>query len=71
MLDLAGKRFGRLMVMGYSSYTKDYFDFWDCLCDCGKSKVVRADALYTGRTKSCGCLRREVSRKLVLFIDPR
>lgn len=33
-------------------------------CDCGSPrKVVAYDALKRGRTKSCGCLRRELRRK--------
>lgn len=31
---------------------------WECVCDCGKSHVVRQDALLSGATVSCGCWNR-------------
>ena len=32
---------------------------WEFQCDCGNIKVVRADALISGATKSCGCIKKE------------
>jgi len=34
---------------------------WLCRCDCGTEKLVRADHLQSGRTKSCGCFSREAA----------
>ena len=34
-----------------------------CKCDCGNVKVVSMSNLISGKTKSCGCLRREVARE--------
>lgn len=31
-----------------------------CRCDCGKSTAVRVDHLRSGKTRSCGCLGREM-----------
>jgi hypothetical protein len=36
-----------------------------CKCDCGEEKVICGDYLRIGRTKSCGCLHREIIRKNV------
>jgi len=60
MYELIGKRFGRLLVL---RRTEDRWAhrFWTCLCDCGKEVVVRGESLYRGETKSCGCLRDEMS----------
>lgn len=37
---------------------------WRCLCDCGNLTKVRATRLKMGVTKSCGCLRKIVGKKL-------
>ena len=34
---------------------------WLCLCDCGKEKEIIGKNLRNGKTKSCGCLRKEIS----------
>jgi hypothetical protein len=34
---------------------------WECLCDCGTQKVIGSNALRTGYTQSCGCLKREAT----------
>lgn len=54
-LELSGKRFGRLTVLGYS-HNYNGFTYWNCLCDCGNETVVRGVRLTHGKTKSCGCL---------------
>ena len=56
-VDLAGQRFGRLLVLQRHSP-----DAWSCKCDCGNTKVVKTSNLSNGGTKSCGCLAKE-SRK--------
>jgi len=37
--------------------------FWECKCSCGKTKFVDSNALSTGRTKSCGCLKSDKMKK--------
>lgn len=59
---LAGKRFGRLVVLEQSD---DYissgkkFATWKCLCDCGNISIIRQTSLKYGSTKSCGCYQKE------------
>ena len=63
MKDLIGQRFGRLIVTGFSHKDKNHSVYWICECDCGtKNKIVSASCLR-GKTKSCGCLHRELLRK--------
>lgn len=57
--DLTGKRFGRLVVMKRSG-SKNGNAAWECLCDCGKSSVVKSNNLTSGTTQRCGCLEREL-----------
>ena len=58
-VDLTGQKFGKLTVVGRVK------SMWLCQCECGRQCEVRSDALKTGNTKSCGCLRspkRKLSR---------
>lgn len=54
-VDRTGLRYGRLLVL-----RRDHGKYYECLCDCGKTKLVNADHLGKD-TNSCGCLRKEVS----------
>lgn len=59
LIDLTGKRFGRLDVL-YEVDKKQSSDrIWKCKCSCGTVKNVRQRLLITGKTKSCGCIRKE------------
>ena len=62
-LDLNGKRFNRLMVVNEAESVRmlsgGLARKWNCLCDCGNTKVVFQNALTTGATNSCGCYQLE------------
>lgn len=62
--DLVGKRFGRWLVTDFDGAVKnsegDTRLMWHCVCDCGGVGVVSTNALRTGHTKSCGCLKSEL-----------
>lgn len=60
-LNLAGKRFGRLVALEVSGRNSSGHYMWRCLCDCGLEKSVVASKLSTGHTVSCGCLRKELA----------
>lgn len=62
VLDLTGRRFGRLLCIK-KDITVAKPTRWICECDCGNIKSVLLTALTCGRTKSCGCLRRECTSK--------
>jgi len=69
--DLTGERFGRWTVMGRGE-ARDGKLFWRCRCDCGwEYGMVSTYALKSGLSRSCGCLRREVRRRLMLEDNPR
>lgn len=56
--DLAGQRFGRLVAIRREPNAPKQA-LWFCECDCGRTAVVSSPALRHGKTKSCGCWRRE------------
>lgn len=51
---LAGRRFGRLVVLKAGDSIKGQ-RMWQCLCDCGQTVDVRGRSLTEGNTTSCGC----------------
>lgn len=57
--DLTGRRFGRLVVLKRAEDIKGK-TAWECLCDCGNIKCVKASNLKRGKTRSCGCYATEV-----------
>lgn len=57
--ELTGQKFGRLTVLEYVENNKNGA-IWSCCCDCGKKTMVRAYSLTSGKTKSCGCIQREI-----------
>jgi len=58
-INLINERFGKLIVrsLGEQRGPKG-LTIWNCLCDCGNECSVRSDLLTSGKTKSCGCLRK-------------
>lgn len=56
-----GKTFGRLTVAADSGVRNKGYRLWVCKCICG-GKTVSTERLQTGRTRSCGCLLREIAR---------
>lgn len=64
---LVGQRFGRLTVLedvpAYTDSEGYHRAKCRCLCDCGKETMPTRKALVRGTTKSCGCLRRDLSSK--------
>lgn len=59
-IDLTGKMFSRLLVLGYA-YTKRRKTYWKCRCDCGNVRIVYSANLRGGKSKSCGCLHKEIA----------
>ena len=64
--DETNNRYGKLLVLGKAP--KDLrgstYTMWKCQCDCGNVIVTRGNALRSGISKSCGCSRPGVSKRL-------
>ena len=62
---MIGEKFGRLTVIGQApSDPKSKNVRLLCKCDCGNEKVVARTQLKNNKTKSCGCFRKEKTKKL-------
>ena len=62
--NLTGQRFGKLTVIEKSDRrTKSRGVIWKCRCDCGNETFIASTCLMQGKTKSCGCLVKEVTVK--------
>jgi hypothetical protein len=71
-IDLAGQKFGKLMVIEEAYRKKNVY--WKCLCDCGTETIVIGSGLRNGHTTSCGCNKIDgaiKTAKKMLSTDPQ
>ena len=54
LINLAGKRYGRIVVIARDGTAKSEAA-WLCQCDCGNHKRINGAAIRAGLTTSCGC----------------
>jgi hypothetical protein len=62
-LNLINRRFDKLVVINRVENNKHGGTCWLCKCDCGKEKIISANNLLGGGSKSCGYHR--LSKDLV------
>jgi hypothetical protein len=55
-----GLKFGRLEVIEYAGRNRNKKNTWRCRCDCGEIRVVLYENLCSGKSKSCGCLKKDL-----------
>jgi len=73
MIDLAGKRFGKLLVIKQLKERGNRGQIrWECICDCGNKHVTSGESIRSGKSKSCGCNRltppnKEKDRELAIW----
>lgn len=65
-IDLAGRRFGRLVVTNKSDKRQGGAICWHCQCDCGTMVCVKSGSLLKGATRSCGCISKTRIRRIDL-----
>ena len=58
---MINKKFGRLTVL--KEFKIKSRCHWECLCECGTTKIIRADGITNGSVKSCGCLHKETASR--------
>ena len=54
-----GQKYGRWTTLQLD-YRKGSVYYWLCICECGTEKSVRGASLLSGKSKSCGCLQKEL-----------
>jgi hypothetical protein len=59
MINLTGQRFDRLLVQEFAGMSKNCQSMWTCICDCGNTKSILGQSLRNGKTRSCGCYKKE------------
>ena len=59
--DVIGNKFGKLTPL--KSLSDKGRAAYLCKCDCGNFIEVKRSELLSGKTKSCGCIRTETSKK--------
>lgn len=68
--DFLGKKYGRLTIIRTPESKKTESNsgvttrkYVLCRCECGNEKVISLTLVINGKTKSCGCLKKEVATK--------
>lgn len=64
LIDLTGQTFDLLTVISKDTPTTDGKARWICECECGNIVSVSSDSLRNRKTKSCGCLKKEMKHDL-------
>ena len=67
IIDLTGKKFGRLTVLQLVPkeirHDTTRQSFWLCQCDCGNIISIASWRLGSNKCNSCGCYRNEQVKK--------
>lgn len=55
LVQMKGKKVGRWTVGTHVGYGR-----WECVCECGNRSIVSGKMMRQGKSRSCGCLLREM-----------
>ena len=64
MIDMIGKKFGRLTVIKSVRKNKCGDTYFKCKCECGSEIEALGANLRRNLTKSCGCLQKEIASSI-------
>lgn len=56
----SGDRYGRLVASMPDVHSTKKHQKWFFVCDCGNRKSIALDSVFSSKTRSCGCLRKEI-----------
>ena len=63
MIDIAGQKFSRLKAVKFTNKIGNEY-CWLFVCSCGRKKSIRKRDVMTGKTRSCGCYKKEYMTKV-------
>jgi hypothetical protein len=69
--EVVGLKYNRLTIIDEEPtirYGNSTFRIMLCRCECGEEKVIMFQHLKNGRTKSCGCLNKELSTERIIKV---
>jgi hypothetical protein len=66
IIDLTGKRFGRLTALEATDKRSGNSTIWKCQCDCGNTCFAASHNLRSGNVKSCGCLASDHGKAAII-----
>lgn len=61
--DISNEQFGYWTVLEYAGSNEKKEAMWKCRCKCGTIRIIPGKNLRTKRSRSCGCMQREVARE--------
>jgi len=65
VINMTGKRFWCLAVVSFVGMNPHREAMWKAICDCGKTTIVRGSSIRKGFTRSCGCLKSEITTAMM------
>lgn len=63
LIDIIGKKYGRLTIVNRIPGLFGRHVLWNCLCECGNEVKASSQNIRTGHTQSCGCRLIDIMRK--------
>lgn len=61
-IDMLGRQFGKWLVLEEAEKSKSGACVYKCQCECGTTRNVLGGRLRSGGSRSCGCIKPEVSK---------
>lgn len=64
IINIIGQKFGKLTVISMrSDRGRSNQIMYDCKCDCGNNHITSGESIRSGKSKSCGCNRKNPPNK--------
>ena len=64
IINIIGQKFGKLTVINMRSDRGNSNQImYDCKCDCGNNNITSGESIRSGKSKSCGCNRKNPPNK--------